>query len=147
VAETLGWTGGEKIILLSLMSAMIPIGAIFGAIMVGFIGNKWGRRSTLQIFGMVRILGCIINLIPTTYTFAIGRFIGGIYCGIGQIYVPLYINEIAPDAIRGKITLMYGMSVTTGQLVALALGLPFGFGITPYYWMFMFGFPILVALL
>ena len=96
------------------MSAMIPIGAIFGALLAGWIGNRLGRRQILLIFGGVRIFGCIINIIPTTPTFAIGRFIAGIYCGISQIFVPLYFNEIAPDSIRGKVTLMFGISVSAG---------------------------------
>ena len=100
----------------------------------------------LLIWGFIRTGAACVNLIPTTYTFALGRFVAGMFCGIGQIYVPQYLNEIAPDAIRGKVTILFGISFTIGQCVALGLGIPLGFGVSPWFWMLVFGFPIVVQL-
>ena len=44
MAATLGWTSDEKLILIALMSALNPIGAVCGALIGGFIGSKLGRR-------------------------------------------------------------------------------------------------------
>lgn len=121
-------------LLISIISALNPIGAVVGALIGGAIGNKMGKRQTLLIFGIVRIVACCISCIPFTYTFAIGRFIAGVFCGIAQIFVPLYFNEIAPDQIRGKVTLFFGISFSFGQAFALCLGIPAGFGVIPYYW-------------
>ena len=43
-------------------------------------------------------------------------------------------------------TILFGISFTIGQCVALGLGIPLGFGVSPWFWMLVFGFPIVVQL-
>jgi MFS family permease len=88
-----------------------------------------------------------INVIPTTYTFAIGRFGVGIVMGLVLLVVPVHLAEISPDKIRGKITLLFGISLTVGELMALIFGLPFAYGVSDDYWMIMFAFPALFSLI
>ena len=98
----------------------------------------------ILIWGFIRTGAACVSIIPTTYTFAVGRFIAGMYCGVAQIYAPLYLNEIAPDEIRGKVTILFGLAFTLGQCFGLGLGIPLGYGITPWYWMAVFAFPIVI---
>lgn len=57
--------------------------------------------------------------------------------------IPIYLAEISPDDIRGKVTLCFSIALISGQFSALAVGIPLGFGVTPWYWMAVFALPIL----
>ena len=83
-------------------------------------------------------------MIPTTYTFAISRFVSGISAGIAVLIVPLYLAEISPDEIRGKISMLFVIELILGSVTSLAIGIPLGFGINPLYWLFAFSFPFLL---
>lgn len=151
VSATLGW-GGDKDLYITIMAAMMPLGAMFGALSSGILARKAGRRKALMITDIITIIGSGIIVIPLTPFFAIGRFVTGFCAGCFACLVPLYINETAPLEVGGKVGGIVQFQVTFGIVVAyaLALLLPTGdYGSDPlnYLWMAMFGFQSLFALL
>jgi len=95
------------------------VGCIVGVAMSGELGDRYGRRWVLvfaAILFLVSALGC--GLLPTFPSIVIARILGGIGVGFASSMVPLYISEIAPAKIRGRLVTYYQLAVTFGILVA-----------------------------
>ena len=151
VSATLDW-GDNKALFITIMAAMMPLGAMFGALTSGFLARKTGRRKALMITDIITIVGSGIIIIPFTATFGIGRLVTGFSAGSFACLVPLYINETAPLEVGGKVGGIVQFQVTLGIVVAyaFALALPTGdYGSDPlnYLWMAMFGIQSLFALI
>lgn len=151
VASTLGW-GADKDTYIAIMSSLLPLGAMFGALGSGFLSKYIGRRQNLIIADLIIICASIVTVIPLTITFGLGRFLSGIGIGNFSMLCPLYINEITPVDISGKIGSMVMLFGCLGSLFAfgLALALPVdNYDSDPmtYLWMGMFLFQGVVALL
>jgi sugar porter (SP) family MFS transporter len=125
VAATLGW-GSNAPLLIAVMSSLLPLGAMFGALMVGLLSKRIGRRQNMIYADLIIILASIVTVIPTTPTFAIGRFLSGIGIGKFSALVPLYLNEISPSEISGRTGSLMQLVGCIGSLFAFgfALALP-----------------------
>lgn len=91
------------------------IGALFGAIP----NDKWGRKATLIGIGGLYLVSAILSAIAwdiSSFTFA--RFIGGLGVGASTIAAPGYISEIAPDKHRGRLVVLYQLSLVVGIFAA-----------------------------
>ena len=150
VAATLGW-GGDKDVYIAVFSSFLPLGAMFGALGSGYFSKFIGRRKNLIIADLIIITAAIITVIPFTVTFGAGRFLSGIGIGNFSVLCPLYINEITPVDISGKVGTMVMLFGSMGSLFAFsfALALPTSnYDSDPqnYVWMAMFLFQGVVAL-
>ncbi|MBK1439982.1 sugar porter family MFS transporter [Parapedobacter sp. ISTM3] len=95
------------------------VGCIVGVAMSGELGDRYGRRRVLilaAVLFLVSALGC--GLLPTFSSIIVARILGGVGVGIASSMVPLYISEIAPARIRGRLVTYYQLAVTFGILVA-----------------------------
>jgi MFS family permease len=111
----------------SLVSGLIPFGAIFGSIMINPLASK-GRRLAMMVTNLVLVLGVCITLIFDMYALIIGRLIIGLWVGAYVTVCPLYISEIAPPSISGSLGSFNQMGAVTGVLfgftIAFAVPLP-----------------------
>lgn len=151
VSATLHW-GSQKDLFIMLMSSILPLGAMFGALTSSYFAKKYGRRKSLMIIDVLTFIGAGIIIVPFTPTFAIGRLINGYCAGSFACLVPLYINETAPLEVGGKVGGIVQFQVTFGIVIAyaLALILPTGdYSSDPlnYIWLALFAFQALFALL
>ncbi|MCB0688777.1 MAG: MFS transporter, partial [Saprospiraceae bacterium] len=95
------------------------VGAILGAAMAGGWSDKSGRKPVLLVSAFLFFLSALLCALPISFTFLIGaRFIGGIGVGIASVLSPLYISEIAPPNIRGRLVAFYQLSIVIGILLA-----------------------------
>jgi len=95
------------------------VGCIGGVAASGELGDRYGRRRVLllaAVLFLVSALGC--GLLPTFPSIVVARILGGVGVGIASSMVPLYISEIAPANIRGRMVTYYQLAVTLGILVA-----------------------------
>jgi MFS transporter, SP family, arabinose:H+ symporter len=95
------------------------VGCIAGVAVSGELGDRYGRRRILllaAVLFLVSALGC--GLLPTFPSVIVARILGGVGVGIASSMVPLYISEIAPANIRGRMVTYYQLAVTLGILVA-----------------------------
>lgn len=98
-----------------IVVSAVLLGATIGALIGGRLTDRLGRRTTLlQVAGLF-ILGAIgTALAPTMLWLSIGRLIVGIAIGIASFTAPLYISEISPPAVRGKLVSLNQLMITIG---------------------------------
>lgn len=94
------------------------IGCIFGAMGAGWASDKYGRKKVLIWTAILFAISAIGAALPNNLTqFAIFRFIGGLGIGAASMVSPLYITELAPASIRGKLVSYYQLAIVIGILV------------------------------
>lgn len=110
---------------LDLISANIvslyQAGAFFGALFAYPVGHFWGRRNGLMVAALVFILGAGLTLgangdrgLGLIYA---GRVLAGLGVGAGSNFTPIYISELSPPAIRGRLVGVYELGWQVGGLV------------------------------
>ncbi len=112
-------------------------GTVLGAIFGGFPTNKYGRKNTLIVIGILFAVSAVGSaLSDNPYIFAFARFIGGIGVGASTIAAPAYISEIAPAKDRGRLVAMYQFNIVFGIMIAfLSNYLLSGIGENAWRWM------------
>src|ERR1700730_69825 len=121
-------SGGEKIIQqlfnlspfwhgFAISSALI--GTVVGALVAGRPADKYGRKPILFIIAFLFALSAIgSSLANNLTTFILFRFIGGLAVGASSVVAPMYISEISPEQIRGRMTALFQFNVIFGILMA-----------------------------
>ncbi|MCF3109397.1 sugar porter family MFS transporter [Niabella sp. CC-SYL272] len=95
------------------------IGCIAGVAVSGELSDRWGRKKPLFIAALLfflSALGCAV--MPSLTGVIVFRFLGGVGIGLASNVVPLYISEIAPARIRGRLVTFYQFALTLGILAA-----------------------------
>ena len=120
------------------MSSAI-FGCLIGAIGVGRLGDKYGRRYMLKITAFLFLVSAIgTGLAGNITQFIIFRIIGGLAVGGASVLSPMYISEVAPPKYRGRFTILFQLSLVIGILVAFATDLALiNTGINNWRWMFI----------
>ena len=102
------------------------IGCVIGGSVAGFISRALGRKNGLFIAACAFFISAIgawnpegLNFFGTlpVYSFVIYRIIGGIGVGLASMISPMYIAEIAPADIRGKLVSFNQFAIIFGMLV------------------------------
>src|SRR5581483_10411633 len=94
-------------------------GTVFGAMLAGIPGDRYGRRDSLRVMAvlyLVSALGCAFAWDwPSLIVF---RLIGGLGIGGSSVLGPMYIAEIAPAKWRGRLVGFFQLNVVFGVLLA-----------------------------
>ncbi|OLD83067.1 MAG: MFS transporter [Acidobacteria bacterium 13_1_20CM_58_21] len=104
---------------LGLTVSMALIGTIVGAMSAGIPGQKWGGRETLRllaVFYVLSALGCAFAW--NWYVLLAARFIGGLGIGGSSVLGPVYIAELAPAKLRGRLVGLFQINIVIGILLA-----------------------------
>jgi MFS transporter, SP family, arabinose:H+ symporter len=90
-------------------------GCAFGAMLAGYLSDRFGRKKVLIITAILFIVSSIGAMIPRNLTeFLVARFIGGLGIGAASMLSPLYISEIAPSRNRGRLVSLYQLAIVIG---------------------------------
>ncbi|OLQ87852.1 D-xylose-proton symporter [Vibrio ponticus] len=96
----------------------VLFGCIFGALIVGSISNKYGRKRTLIFTAVLFFVSAIGSALATTFFwFVVYRMIGGFAVGMASAITPLYIAEVSPKNYRGRMLGLQQMLMVGGQMV------------------------------
>ena len=119
--------------------AIALIGTVIGSLIAGYPGDKYGRRDSLRgmaVFYLISALGCAFA--SNWYSLLAFRFIGGLGIGGSSVLGPMYIAEIAPADLRGRLVGFFQFNVVAGILVAYLSNYLIGvaaFGAEDWRWM------------
>jgi SP family sugar porter-like MFS transporter len=95
------------------------IGCMIGACTCGWLADKIGRKKLLIVSAIIFLVSAILTGAFSTFgAFLVARFFGGIGIGIASGLSPMYIAEVAPTAIRGKLVSLNQMTIVIGILAA-----------------------------
>ena len=99
--------------------AVAIIGAVIGAFSAGPPAEKWGRKKIIVVISLLFTITSVFSAIaPNWMVLVICRFLGGLAIGASSVLGPMYIAEIAPARIRGRLVAFFQFNVTLGLLVA-----------------------------
>ncbi|MFT4045340.1 MAG: D-xylose transporter XylE [Solimonas sp.] len=115
----------------SSLSGLTVSSALFGCVLGGAVGgwlaDRYGRKRTLVVAALLFLICSAGSAFPETGLAPIGtlgahallpfnvyRIVGGIGVGIASLVSPLYIAEIAPAAVRGKLVSLNQMAIVIG---------------------------------
>lgn len=102
-----------------LAMSIALVGCMIGACTSGWLADRIGRKPLLVLSAFIFLLSAILTGAFSTFSgFLVARFFGGIGIGIASGLSPMYIAEIAPAAIRGKLVALNQMTIVLGILAA-----------------------------
>lgn len=102
-----------------LAMSIALVGCMIGACTSGWLADRIGRKPLLVLSAFIFLLSAILTGAFSTFCgFLAARFFGGIGIGIASGLSPMYIAEIAPAAIRGKLVALNQMTIVLGILAA-----------------------------
>jgi MFS family permease len=95
------------------------IGCLIGALVAGALSDKFGRKKLLLLSAFLFALTSLGNaLAPTFAVFIAWRILGGVAIGLASNLSPMYIAEIAPAQMRGKLVSINQLTIVIGILAA-----------------------------
>ena len=107
-----------------MVVSAVPIGAVFGAALAGQLADKHGRRRMILLAAALFIAGSIASALASGATVLIvARVFIGFAIGLASATCPVYISEVAPAALRGRLVTLFQLAVTVGILLAYVVGL------------------------
>ncbi|MGA2133419.1 MAG: sugar porter family MFS transporter [Bryobacteraceae bacterium] len=113
-------------------------GCVLGAAIGGSLSDRWGRKRILLFSALLFAVSSVGAALPRNLAeFAAARFAGGIAIGIASLLAPLYIAEVSPAAIRGRLVSLNQMAIVTGILLSYLVSWAFSFH-TQNGWRWMF---------
>jgi len=130
--------GVEEVVVGSVL-----LGSLVGAAVGGILADSFGRRKLLMVTAFVFGLGAIAAaLAPDTAWLIAARIVAGAAIGIASFVAPLYISEIAPVDIRGKLVSINQLALTGGIVVSYLIDYVFA---DTQAWRWMFAMALIPA--
>lgn len=116
-------------------------GCVLGSTVAGRLTDFYGRKKILLIVAVLfAVTSLATGLAPTFTGFIVARFLGGLAVGGASILSPLYVAEVSPPTLRGRMGTLYQMSIVTGILISYAINYALrGIGPENWRWMFITG--------
>ncbi|MCL1679457.1 sugar porter family MFS transporter [Elizabethkingia miricola] len=94
------------------------LGCIAGAMYSGKLSDRAGRKKVLMLSAVLFTISSIGTAIaPNLWFFVLFRIIGGMGIGIASMLSPMYISEMAPASVRGRLISVFQLGIVTGILV------------------------------
>lgn len=145
--------GLEKAFNLSKLGTGLNVGAILigcavGAFAAGRLADVWGRRTVMIISALLFLVSALgTGASHTSLVFILFRLIGGLGVGAASVLCPVYISEVTPANIRGRLSSVQQIMIITGLTGAFVANYvlahtagsstaPFWMGLPAWRWMF-----------
>ncbi|WP_167131294.1 sugar porter family MFS transporter [Paramicrobacterium chengjingii] len=130
--------------LVGLVTASITLGAGAGSLLSGALADKLGRKRLILLAAVVFSLGIVAaSLAPNPAILILARLVLGLGIGIVAVSIPIYLAELAPAAIRGRVGTLTQLMIASGILLAYIVNYLFS---PTGDWRWMIGVAIVPAL-
>ncbi len=95
------------------------IGCVIGASVAGFLSDRFGRKKMLLFAAVFFTMSAVFSALPRNLgELVAARFIGGLAVGVASMLSPMYIAEIAPASIRGRLVAINQFTIVGGILLS-----------------------------
>jgi sugar porter (SP) family MFS transporter len=95
------------------------IGCLFGALLAGALSDRFGRKRLLMLSACLFVVTSIGNGLATNFSvFVAWRMLGGVAIGLASNLSPMYIAEVAPAGVRGRLVAINQLTIVIGILLA-----------------------------
>lgn len=95
------------------------LGCLLGSLLAGYLAERFGRRRVLLIAAVIFAISSVLTGWAHSFTsFIFWRIAGGVAIGLSSNVSPLYIAEISPAAIRGRLVSLNQFAIVVGILLA-----------------------------
>ncbi|KAF2479898.1 general substrate transporter, partial [Neohortaea acidophila] len=122
----------------SLVTAATSLFALLSAPTTGIFADKYGRRSVIVIASTLFIIGALVQAVATyVWIMVVGRAVVGAAIGLASAATPLYITELSPAELRGRLVTIQSLFITGAQVIAYLAG--WGLASVPAGWRWMVG--------
>jgi sugar porter (SP) family MFS transporter len=106
-----------------MIAAGILLGAVIGALACSVLSERVGRHRTILLICCVFIAGSLLcSISPTALTLVAARVLLGFAVGGATQTVPMYVAELAPAVIRGRLVLCFQLAIGVGIVIATLVG-------------------------
>ncbi|MBN8261026.1 MAG: sugar porter family MFS transporter [Xanthomonadales bacterium] len=125
------------------------IGCFIGAFFAGTLADRMGRRNVMRLAAVLFLAGALVQGMAHDHViFVLARILGGMAVGAASVLSPAYISEVAPAAIRGRMTTAQQIMIITGLTLAFVVNYylaaaagsstqPYWAGIEAWRWMYL----------
>jgi SP family galactose:H+ symporter-like MFS transporter len=126
-----------------IVVSCVLIGALIGAMTGGILADRFGRRRVIIATATLFVAGAIVTALSPTFTLLIaGRIIVGAAIGVASFTTPLYISEVSPVKIRGRLVSINQVALTSGIVISYLVDYAL---VDIQGWRWMFGFAAVPA--
>jgi SP family arabinose:H+ symporter-like MFS transporter len=128
--------------------SIFEVGCIGGTFITAYLADKLGRKKSLILTALSFLITTAgVALAQSSFGIALWRFFQGIGVGAASVLSPMYIAEIAPAEIRGKLVSINQLTIILGILLSTIVCYYFGDPHNPESWRWMFGAAVVPSIL
>ncbi|SDS41658.1 MFS transporter, sugar porter (SP) family [Nocardioides scoriae] len=105
------------------IAAGILLGAVIGALVCSLLSERWGRHRTILLICCVFVAGSLLcSIAPSAVLLALARVLLGFAVGGATQTVPMYVAEMAPARLRGRLVLCFQLAIGVGIVISTLVG-------------------------
>ena len=126
---------------LGVAFSSLLFGCVFGSFLAGKFTDQYGRQRMLAWVAVLFALTSVVTaLAPNFVVFVSARFLGGVAVGGVSLLSPMYVAEVSPPSIRGRMGTFYQLSIIIGILISYGINYMLrNTGENNWRWMFLSG--------
>lgn len=99
--------------------ASVLLGCVVGAFFAGTLADRFGRKPIMLFTAVIFVISALgSGMSESSVEFVLYRLLGGLAVGAASILAPMYISEIAPSNIRGRLATLQQLMIVLGLFVS-----------------------------